>query len=147
MIFLTNCFVMLFSRKRKCYYEPPPYPQCATGRVLVPPHTFNNVFPVPSVIKLFAKLAQKHNVDLKHFCEDCPEYVPAICRLLDTNDQSVKCKCTINVHFLCFSCVWAVRYITYTDTLYIIHSTVRCSLLCTNLKVGRVFKVYKVILL
>lgn len=46
---------------------------------------------VPSVIKLFAKLAQKHNVDLMQFCEDCPEYVVSVIKLLESNDLSVKC--------------------------------------------------------
>ena len=49
-------------------------------------------FSVPSVIKLFAKLSQKHNVDMKQFCEECPEYLPAVCSLLESNDLSVKCE-------------------------------------------------------
>ena len=44
------------------------------------------------MIKLFAKLSQKHNVDMKQFCEECPEYLPAVCSLLESNDLSVKCE-------------------------------------------------------
>lgn len=53
----------------------------------------NASYTVPSVIKLLAKLAQKHNVDLKQLCEECPEYLTGVCALLDTNDLSVKLAC------------------------------------------------------
>jgi len=53
----------------------------------------NASYTVPSVIKLFAKLCQKHNIDMKQFCEECPEYVPAVCSLLASNDISIKFAC------------------------------------------------------
>eukprot|EP00116_Pleurobrachia_bachei_P010374 sb/3470636/ len=53
----------------------------------------NSSYTVPSVIKLFAKLLQKHNINVKQLCTDCPEYTATACRMIDCSDISIKFAC------------------------------------------------------
>ena len=46
---------------------------------------------VTSVVKLYGKICQKQNIDVRQFSMDNPEYFTAICDLIQHNpDPSVK---------------------------------------------------------
>ena len=70
------------------------------------------------MIKLFAKLCQKHNIDMKQFCEECPEYVPAVCSLLASNDISIKCKSVITGKEHCLLVVVMFRAVSLDGIIY-----------------------------
>jgi len=48
---------------------------------------------VPSIVKLYAKLAQKHNVNIQALSTECPEYLNCVSQLVEHPDPSIRCAC------------------------------------------------------